>query len=29
LVERTSLPDYLDELAYAYVFSGYDPLPEN
>jgi hypothetical protein len=29
LVERTLLPDYLDELAYAYVFSGYDPLPEN
>jgi hypothetical protein len=29
LVERTLLPDYLDELAYRYVFTGYDPLPEN
>jgi hypothetical protein len=29
LVERTELPDFLDDYAYAYVFEGYDPLPEN
>jgi len=29
LVERTELPDYLDDYAYSYVFEGYDPLPEN
>ena len=29
LVERTSLPDFLDDHAYAYVFNEYDPLPEN
>lgn len=29
LVERTELPDFLDDYAYSYVFEGYDPLPEN
>jgi hypothetical protein len=29
LVERTHLPEFLDDFAYAYVFNEYDPLPEN
>lgn len=29
LVSRLELPDYLEPYAYAYVFEGYDPIPEN
>jgi len=29
LVERTHLPEFLDDFAYSYVFNEYDPLPEN
>jgi hypothetical protein len=29
LVERIALPEYLEEYAYSYVFTNYDPLPEN
>lgn len=29
LVTRLDLPDHLESYAYAYVFEGYDPIPEN